>query len=120
MAKVKRVETKRKSNRYDEAERLKLLGNYQKLRDEGAKADNAASAVGVPYITLRTWQKNIEQGAGKSKTQKVARGARVKKVKRAPKAEPTSCAAVTLVLTDGTRVECASPVDAAEFIKANR
>jgi hypothetical protein len=119
--KVKKTKTKKKrAKRYDEAERVQFLNKYQELRNEGKNAAVAAKEIGVPYITLRTWQKNIEVKAKgrKKKAAAPARGAKAtkkSKTKRAP-----SGAAVVLVLNDGTRVECSSPQDAVKFIKANR
>jgi len=116
--KVKKTEPKKRVKRYDDAEKVKLLNDYQELRNGGKNADVAAKEVGVPYITLRTWQKAKEKKPkGKKKAVKaLARGAKAKKV-RTPKAPS---AAVVLVLTDGTRVECANATDAVAFIKANR
>ena len=113
--------TKKKTvRRYGGAEKIQLLEKYQKLRNEGSNAIPAAEKVGVPYITLRTWQKDIEVKAKNNKKKKVApvpaRGAQPKKAK--PSKQLLS--SVTLVLTDGTRVECGSAAAAAQFIKANR
>ena len=122
MTTVKKTKTKKKAKRYGEAEKVKLLNEYQELRNKGKNADVAAKEIGVPYITLRTWQKAKEvKPKGKKRgrpAKSPARGAKAKKrakTKRAP-----SSAAVVLVLNDGTRVECSNARAAVQFIKANR
>ena len=112
--------TKKHVVRYTEEDRTKLLNAYQKLRNSGNKASAAAKEVGVPYITLRTWQKNIEVKAGGARrvVKAPARGAKVvKSRKRKVSAVPVP---ITLVLPNGTRVECATADDAVQFLKANQ
>ena len=118
--KVKKTEAKKTAKRYDEATRLQLLDKYQELRNAGQNADISAHEVGVPYITLRTWQKNIEVQAndGKRTVTAPARGAKATKPRK--QSQSTGKAPVVLVLPDGTRVECATPLDAVKFLKANR
>ena len=83
--KVKKTKTK-KAKRYDEAEKVKLLNDYQELRNKGKNADVAAKEIGVPYITLRTWQKAKEvkpKGKKRGRPAKAAaRGAKPTKGKK--------------------------------------
>jgi len=121
---VKRTELKKKVKRYEDVEKVKLLNDYQELRDGGKNAIDAAKEVGVPYITLRTWQKVKEvRPRGYKKSVKVhARGATATSKPKTPKPAKQAAfsAAVILVLPDGTRVECANATDAAALIKATR
>lgn len=122
--KVKKTKTKKKAKRYDEAEKVKLLNAYQELRNQGKNADVAAKEIGVPYITLRYWQKAKEvKPKAKKMSRKprkaAARGVKAKKRTKTSR-RASSNAAVVLVLGDGTRVECSSAKDAVQFIRANR
>jgi hypothetical protein len=123
MTTVTKTKTKKKAKRYDDAEKTKFLNEYQELRNKGKNADAAAKEVGVPYITLRTWQKAKEvkpKAKKRGRPAKVAvRGAKPKKKTKITRRAPSS-AAVVLVLNDGTRVECASAKDAVAFIRANK
>jgi hypothetical protein len=132
----KKTEETKKGKRYPATERTKLLALYAKLRKAGENAMVAAKKVGVPYITLRTWERNLETQA------EVARGAKAKKVRkkakkvrkaRTPKKAskkprkrhareaslslPADCP-VTITLDDGVRIECPSPARALKVLKA--
>ncbi len=64
-------------------ERKAILKEFTKARKGGATAANAAKAVKVPYITLRSWVKKFESAALASKPKKRGRPTKAKKV--APK-----------------------------------
>lgn len=115
----KKAKKTKKVKRYAEANKAKLLSAYQELRNKGTNASVAAKTVGVPYITLRTWQKNSEM---KAKPQRKLAKSTVRRVKAAKskKQKQSTVAPVTLVLPNGTRVECASVADAVKFLKTNQ
>ena len=120
--KVKKTQPK-KANRYDEAEKVKFLNDYQELRNMGKNADVAAKEVGVPYITLRTWQKSkeVKPKGNREAVRAPAKGARAPR-RGSPKnpKKLAFSAPVVVVLPDGTRIECTNAADAVAFIKANR
>lgn len=118
--KVKKTKAKKQVRRYDEAERTKLLDTYEKLRNAGKTAEQAAAEVDVPYITLRTWQRKVEAKRTAPKGTVVATaGAKASKSKRTTQKAPKgSSPAVTMTLPDGVQVEFATPEDAARFLKA--
>jgi len=124
------------AKRYDEGERLQLLDQYQTLRNEGKNAAVAAKETGVPYITMRTWQRAIEalkapkgklslaRGAKAKKPskrkktrsvkpQKAKRGRRPRKAAKTPERSP-----VVVTMANGTRVECPTVESAAQVLKA--
>jgi len=123
--KVKKTKTKKVAKRYDEAVKVQLLNAYHELRTGGKNAAVAAKEVGVPYITLRTWQKarEVKPTASKKPGKVFARGVRPSRKLKEPKKAPKSADAastVVVVLPDGTRVEGLSAKEAVDFIKANR
>jgi transposase len=50
---------------YSQAEREKLLAEYDAKRASGMKAQEAAKALGVSYLSLLRWQKDAGGGAAK-------------------------------------------------------
>lgn len=128
---------RKKAKRYDDGTRLKLLNDYQERRNAGENAMVAAKSTGVPYITLRTWQKNIEAqrvavGAKVRKPRKgkikTARKATKKKKSRKPRKQPRKTmqnrapktavrAMFVLEFPDGVRVECPNAESAIKFLK---
>lgn len=53
--------------RYTERQKEKALEKYHEARNEGQSSADAAQAAGVPYITLRTWERAGEVEEGKRK-----------------------------------------------------
>jgi hypothetical protein len=53
--------------KYTEKQKAKALEKYHAARDEGMPSAEAAAAAGVPYITLRTWERAGEADSGKGK-----------------------------------------------------
>ena len=75
MPRKKKLPSRKGKKRYSEKRKQALLEKYSQLRSEGHNAQDAAKTIGVPYITLHTWEKK----AGRTK----ARQGRVKKPARA-------------------------------------
>jgi hypothetical protein len=104
------AKTKKKSKRYSDKQKSKLLDKYTKLRNDGKTAMVAAKDLGVPYITLRTWQKQGETAA--------VRAAKKGKQKSKGKTPKRFQGTVVITMADGTRVDCASPKDAATVLSS--
>lgn len=54
-----------KTKNYSESEKKRALKLYHKARDNGDTCADAAEAAGLPYITLRLWEKREESGPSK-------------------------------------------------------
>lgn len=53
--------------RYTDKQKEKALEQYHAARNEGKSSADAAEKAGVPYITLRTWERAGEVEEGKRK-----------------------------------------------------
>jgi len=115
--KVTKTEAKKTVRRYSDAEKAQLLNAYQKLRNSDKTAQEAANAVNVPYITLRTWQRKREALVAPVVQGAPAKGTNAKRTKKA-KASKVASGSVTLILPSGVRAEFSTPEDAARFLKA--
>lgn len=133
----KPARVKATKKRHSLKEKAKLLAKYFKLCKGGKTANDAAEAVGVPYITLHYWAKQAAPA--------LARGAKAKKrVKAKPVARKQSThrgnkrgrkpgkkrlalvqvpvqqtplsASIMITLQSGVKVECASANDAAAVL----
>ncbi len=65
-----------RGKRYSDRRKAGLLAKYHELRKAGATTDGSAKKLGVPYITLRAWEKK----AGKPSEKKIVREALKKAV----------------------------------------
>lgn len=54
-----------KTKNYSQSEKKRALKLYHKARDDGETAADAAEIAGLPYITLRLWERAEEQGPSK-------------------------------------------------------
>ena len=110
---------KKKATSYTPEKRKELLGKYNSLRKQGETAAAAAKATGVPYITLRTWEKKT---TGKGSKVPTAKAGRKKVGKRGrPKAKQTAPrfkGRVRITLKDGTVIACETPADAATVLSS--
>ena len=69
--------------RFSDKKKQALLARYNALRKEGKNTAEAAKSVGVPYITLHTWEKKA--GGGKRTASKAGKQAARKALKKAVK-----------------------------------
>ncbi len=114
----------KKAVRYSDEKRKSLLTKYHELRSQGKKTDEASKAIGVSYITIRSWEK------GKTKTGKKVKAKKGKSVlaakktpkkitgRRGPKAAQTSAGHLTLVTPAGFRIEGISSNELIQVLKA--
>lgn len=87
----------KRGKRYNDKAKAELLAKYNQLRQSGVNAQEAAQNVGIPYITLRSWEK-------KTQSPQASRGRRGRPPATAPRA-PVAQGGVTLVTPNGHRLE---------------
>lgn len=75
--------SKAKKNRYSKDEKKALLDKYHQLRKGGKPAKEAAEQVGVPYITLRSWEAPEVFKSKKRKTKQASEKASEKRLRQA-------------------------------------
>jgi hypothetical protein len=100
MAKTKK---RRKAKRYDAEKKKELLKQYEQLRKSGKGAEDAAKEVGVPYITLHSWQKKKGKKPSKKAPQRRAAA-------KAPKQKKGKTSMVVVLVLKDTKVLSAAGV----------
>lgn len=93
---------KKKGKRYTEAEKKELLKKYYTLRQEGVTTSEASKEVGVPYITLRSWDKKDLPGLKRLKKNSTKPKYDAKKVKQDKKAKYG--VSITISTEDGIHI----------------
>lgn len=125
-----RKKARKAGKRFSDEKKKALLGRYYALRKEGKNTTEAAKAVGVPYITLHTWDKKA--GGGKrvapkasKRRKKSARKALKKAVKiprgkkrAAPKKKAAGSGRLVLVTPAGFRIEGISSGELIKVLKS--
>jgi len=56
------MKVKKRNNKTPE-QKAELVKRYRKLKADGVAAQQAAAKLGLPYITLRTWEKQQQENA---------------------------------------------------------
>lgn len=99
--------TTKSGKRYSDEVRSNLLAKYLQLRKEGVTIARASKSVGVPYITLRTWERKAHKITGKpgvkTAARKVLKKATALRKSLSPKRAMTG--GITLITPAGFRVE---------------
>ena len=127
---VNQKKARKAGKRFSDKKKQALLDRYNALRKEGKNTADAAKAVGVPYITLHTWEKKV--GGGKrvapkaGKAHKQAAHKALKKAVKIPRgrktvAKKTSAAGagkLVLVTPAGFRIEGISSGELIKVLKS--
>jgi len=114
----KKAPKKRKRTRYTPDKKKELLKKYHSLTKSGKTTSDAAKEVGVPYITLRSWEKK-KGGKKPAKTAGKKRGRPKGKARTQAKAATVSTKKGQLVLETpkGFRIEGLSPKDLVKVLR---
>lgn len=124
---IKKTANAKKGKRYTPKEKERLLAKYNTARAAGKNTQDAAKAVGVPYITIHSWEKKTGKTTRRKKATKkssVKRQALKKAVRgkkkpgRKPKAAPKPRGGLTLVTPNGFRIEGISSSELIMVLKA--
>jgi len=114
----KKATKKRKRARYTPDKKKELLKKYNSLTKSGKTTSEAAKEIGVPYITLRTWER--KKGVKKpTKTAGKKRGRPKGKARTQAKFATVTTKKRKLVLETptGFRIEGLSPKDLAKVLR---
>ncbi len=120
---TKKTANQKKGKRYTPKEKARLLTKYLAARTEGKNTQDAAKTVGVPYITIHSWEKKTGKTTGRKKAsaksltlKKAVRGK--KKPGRKPKTAPAAKGGLTLITPAGFRIEGISSTELIRILKA--
>ncbi len=126
-----------RGKRYSDKRKATLLAKYHEIRKAGGTTDAAAKKLGVPYITLRAWEKKAGKPAAKEALKKAVAPRRGRKPGRKPgrprktaarktaarktaarKAVIKKAGGISLITPAGFRIEGISSADLVRVLKA--
>jgi histone H1/5 len=112
---AKKTAKKTKNKRYSDKRRAELLAKYNALCSAGDTTKVAAEKVGVPYITLRSWEKKSGKPTGRKPSKARKQATKTQRPAKAPK--PGKRTGMTLTTPTGFRVEGISAAELVRVIK---
>jgi len=104
----KKASKRKKRSRYTPEKKKELLKKYHALCKSGKTTAEAAKEIGVPYITLRTWERKTGKKRGRAGT----------KAKSASVSQKSG--KLILETPKGYRIEGLSPSDLVKILKEVR
>lgn len=124
-AKPKARKKAAKAKRYSDQRKAELLQKYVELRKAGETTQSAAKKIGVPYITVRSWEKKAGKSRPKHSGPKALNKALKKALKKGKSSQKAAEATagrgrLSLVTPAGYRIEGISSEQLIQVLKSLR